>query len=215
MNYTISLETSMKEFIEKIEKWDFKVFLELYESDFSKRSLTFAKIYSFFGNIYFWLGVWLVMIIGSFISKDYYLLFLFTGGFFQTMSIYLIIRYGIISRNRPYITLKERGVKGHDEYIKEHKSFPSGHVTFFIFFGCIFSFHFNDYFWLIFLTFLGLDIIMALTRLILGVHFPTDVIFGLVFGLLFAALYLGLTYPFWVDFYFWLGRIVKLIFPFL
>lgn len=215
MNYNMSLDASMKEFIEKVEKWDFKVFLELYQSDFSKRSLTFAKIYSFFGNIYFWLVVWLVMVVSSYITKDYYLLFLFTGGFFQSMFIYLIIRFGIVSRNRPYITLKEMGVKGHDEYIKEHKSFPSGHVTFFIFFGSVFAFHYSEYFWLIFLIFVGLDIIMAITRLILGVHFPTDVIFGFIFGLVFAALYLGLTYSFWVEFYYWLGQFVKLFLPFL
>jgi membrane-associated phospholipid phosphatase len=47
---------------------------------------------------------------------------------------------------------------------------------------------------------------MAISRLILGVHYPIDVIFGFVFGFLYALLYLGFTYEYWVIFYYWLGE---------
>lgn len=94
-----------------------------------------------------------------------------------------------------------------DELIKEHKSFPSGHVTFFLFFGCVFAFYFNS--WIFLLIMIGLDVIMAISRVILGVHFPIDVIFGFFFGALFALLYLGITYPFWIEFYYWLGDVLS------
>ncbi|MHA1344014.1 MAG: phosphatase PAP2 family protein, partial [Promethearchaeota archaeon] len=198
----------------KIKEWDFRVFLRLYQSEFSKNEKIkkFANIYSFFGNYYFWGLIWIIMGIHAyFFTKDYYLLVLFTGAFDQGFIIYILVRYKITNRNRPFITLEKEGVKRHDDFILESKSFPSGHVTFFLYFGFIFAFYFIDYFWLILIIFIVLDVIMAITRLILGVHYPTDVIFGFIFACLFALLYLGLTYVYWVNFYYWLGDIWTII----
>ena len=210
----------LSDYIEKIEKWDRKTFLSLYKSDFSRRTKQFAKVFSFFGSLYFWALVWITWFIYGYITKDYDLLVLFTGAFDQSIIIHLIIRYGIVRRNRPFIKLKEEGVKQHDEFIRipylmsesEGKSFPSGHVTFILLFGMVFAFHFNS--WILFAIVLGLGVIMAFSRLILGVHFPSDVIFGFVFAFLYAFLYLGWTSIYWVNFYNWIGPIFSEIFHF-
>jgi len=202
----------LKQVIEKIEAWDHKIFLSFYKSGFSQ-SLgikKFAQIYSFFGNFYFWGAIWLAMVgYAYFFTKDYYLAILFTGAFDQAIIIYLVLRYYVVNRNRPFIKLGEEGVKKHDDMILESKSFPSGHVTFFLYFGFIFAFYFQN--WWILLIFFILDIIMAITRLILGVHFPSDVIAGFIIASLLAILYLGLTYPYWVGFYYWLGDIWQIV----
>jgi len=212
--------SSISQYIEKLENWDIKVFLSLYNSDFSKRTKAFAKIYSFFGSLYFWGIIWIAWFIYGYITKDYYLLVIFTGGFDQSIIIHSLIRYRIIKRKRPYITLESKGVEKHDNFIRipylmsesEKRSFPSGHVTFFLFFGIIFAWYFNN--WIIFISFFGLDIIMAISRLILGVHFPVDVIFGFIFAFIYAILYLGFTYVYWVGFYYWIGPFFSRIFHF-
>ncbi|MEJ2294926.1 MAG: hypothetical protein P8Y23_09155, partial [Candidatus Lokiarchaeota archaeon] len=147
--------SAISEYLEKLENWDNRTFLSLYNSDFSKRTKAFAKYYSFFGSLYFWVGVWLVWWLYAYITKDYYLLVIFTSGFEQSILIHLVIRYKIVKRNRPFVALKNEGVQKHDDYIRipylmddsEHKSFPSGHVTFLLFFGIIFAWYFQS--WLI------------------------------------------------------------------
>ncbi len=205
--------SALSEYLEKLEDWDNRTFLSLYNSDFSHRTKAFAKKFSFFGSLFFWGGVWLVWWLYSYITKDYYLLVIFTSGFEQSILIHILIRYKIVKRNRPFIALKNEGVQKHDAYIRipyvmsdsEHKSFPSGHVTFFLFFGIIFAWYFNS--WLIISIFIALDIIMAGSRIILGVHYPTDVLFGFVFAIIYAFLFLGFTYNYWVIFYYWIGPI--------
>ena len=212
--------SSLIEYIDKLEKWDQRTFLKLYKSDFSKRTKTFAQIFSFFGSLYFWGLIWIGWFIYGYITKDYYLLVFFTGGFDQSIIFHSLIRYRIIRRNRPYITLKQQGVMKHDDFLRipyimresEQKSFPSGHVTFFLFFGMVFAYFFNS--WLLFSIFLGLSVVMAISRLILGVHFPIDVIFGFIFAFLYAFLYFGFTYIYWVKFYYWIGPIFSKVFHF-
>ena len=210
----MTVESSFKIFIKKIEEWDFQVFLDLYSSGYlrQKKIILFAKIYSFFGSLFFWFAIWFLLGIYSYITKDYFIFLLITGGFQQSVIIHILIKHIIVKRNRPYITLKQNGVTQEDELIKEDCSFPSGHVTFFLFFGYIFAFAFNS--WTILIVFICLDIIMAICRLLLGMHFPLDVISGFAFGTLYALLFLGLTYPYWLDFYYWIGDVFKSIINF-
>lgn len=218
--YLVNFMSSLSEYLEKIEEWDHRAFLNIYESDFSRRAKKIAIVLSFLGSLYFWGLIWIIWFIYGYITKDYYLLVLFTSGFEQSIIMHSIIRYKIIKRNRPYIKLKKRGVKKHDDLLRvpylmrdsEKQSFPSGHVAFFLLFGTIFAFHFQS--WVILLIFIALDIVIAISRLVLGVHFPIDVIFGFIFGTIYSLLYLGITYTYWIEFYYWIGPIISNFFHF-
>ena len=139
-----------------------KTFLTIYKSGLSRRIKKFAIVFSFLGSLYFWGLAWIVWFIYGYVTKDYYLLVLFTSGFEQSLIIHSIIRYKIIRRNRPFITLQKEGVKKHDDFIKipylmkesEKQSFPSGHVTFLLLFGFICAFYFSDFFWIILAIFI-------------------------------------------------------------
>ncbi len=206
--------SSLTEYLEKLEDWDHRAFLSIYKSKFSMRSKKIAIVFSFFGSLYFWGLSWVIWLIYGYITKDYYLFVLFTGGFWQSILLHSIIKYKIVKRNRPFIKLKAEGVKKHDDFIKipylmkesDKQSFPSGHVAFLLFFGFVFAYYFQEFYWIILTIFIVLDILMAISRLILGFHFPIDVLFGFVFGVVYALLYLGLTFMYWVNLYYLLGE---------
>lgn len=205
---TVEIGSTGKTFLKKVEAWDLRIFLDFYESSFSRKRyiILFSKIFSFFGNIFFWGLVWLILGIYGLITRDYYLFILMTGGFQQSIIIHVLVKHVFVKRNRPYIKLKEKGVKKQDELIKElDYGFPSGHVAFFFFFGVLFAFYWQS--WIFLIIILLLNIIMALSRLILGMHFPLDVVAGFLFGAFYLFLYLGITYQIWLDFYFFIGQI--------
>lgn len=72
-------------------------------------------------------------------------------------------------------------------------SFPSGHMTFFFSLGLVLWFY-NRKFgsW-----FLGLSFVVGIARIMAGVHWPLDILGGIVVGILCAILVHKLFKPYW------------------
>jgi undecaprenyl-diphosphatase len=91
----------------------------------------------------------------------------------------------VFVRERPFITHSSIAVAGAplDRY-----SFPSGHTLHAVSFAWQVSAHFPELSWVV----VPLACLIAGSRVVLGLHYPTDVIAGAAVGALLAALGLSL-----------------------
>lgn len=91
-----------------------------------------------------------------------------------------IIKY-MIKRNRPYINDPE--IKLYDENIIDKYSFPSGHTTFcFLLYFILYD---NK---VINIKYIILPILVGISRIMLGAHYITDVICGIILARILASL---------------------------
>ncbi len=161
-------------FLNKIENWDKKIIIKC-NGVGGKPFIYFSKFISFFGRettwfflIAFFLFIWYDRIFFIYIGMTF-----FNG----VLLIYLIKQN--FNRSRPYETMKEIKALERDQ---RSKSFPSWHVYNVTSQALIFGYLFNSV--LIALILLIIAILVSFSRMHLGVHYPSDVIFGFFLGIL-------------------------------
>lgn len=195
LDTTAISENSLKSRYNKLLDWDKRWLFKIYKPDGSNHEKFIARFVSIFGSLIFWLPIWFIIWFISAHTYNYILFSQFSGLFDQNFVFFMIIKY-IFKRKRPfekftYIISADRSGRGY--------SFPSGHTTFFTLFSFLFIFHYN----LLFLIFVSLSfaVIIGYTRILLGVHYPVDIIAGIIFGICFFLIFWFFTQTFWVTFY--------------
>lgn len=139
---------------------------------------SFMKFISFLGSEAFLIGLIASIVIYSWIKKSYYIPKLLLASTLGSFILNFILKF-IINRRRPldFFLVEEGGL-----------SFPSGHsmvaTSMYLTIAYILSKKFKDKKIVIYTIAIGIILLMGMSRLILGVHWPTDIIGGYIMGYL-------------------------------
>jgi membrane-associated phospholipid phosphatase len=103
-----------------------------------------------------------------------------------TLTLWLLVEFvkSIVHRSRPYIKVTEARIVGP----LEHRcSFPSGHTSQVFFMATLLYQYFHPQFWVAF-TLFGLAVLVAITRMYVGAHYPRDILAGFILGTVWSIL---------------------------
>jgi len=178
-----------KELLQRVDEWDQKVILK-YNGIGGKLFTYFLKIISFFGRETIW---FILMAYYLFIWYDPYLLAHICITFLIGVILIAPIKK-LFERSRPFETLENLKIL---ERKPTSRSFPSWHVYNITAQGLLFGYLLNS---LIFtVLFLSFSIIVAFSRIQLGVHYPSDVIAGFFIGIIGFFLSVFLLSPLFLE----------------
>ena len=158
----------------KVDNWDKKIILKY--NGIGGNSITIIlKILSFFGRETIWM---LLMVFYLFVFYDPLLFSYITSVFLLGVGIIAPIKK-IVNRKRPFESLEEIKVL---ERTPTSRSFPSWHAYNVISQGFLLAYLLNSL--LIAVLVVIFAVIVSFSRIQLGVHYPSDVIFGFLIGLI-------------------------------
>jgi membrane-associated phospholipid phosphatase len=163
-----------KNIFNKLNNWDQKIILK-YNGIGGKILTNFLKIISFLGRE----TLWIVLMV-------FYLFIWYAPFLFSNISAIFLLGVIIIAplkksidRERPFETLKDINVL---ERKPTSRSFPSWHAYNVISQGLLFAYLLNSIAITIIVSIFA--VIVSFSRIQLGVHYPSDVIFGFFIGII-------------------------------
>ena len=182
----------------KLNQWDHKSFKKIYFRFNSPLHKKIAKFISFFADPRLWAPLVVGLGIYGIISDDFSYTVIFLAGFLQTYLTYDILKLSI-KRPRPFHQFED--VERHDKTGFGH-SFPSGHCHHSAILIGLIGLNFCQEWWflLIILLYNGL---IAFSRMINGLHFPSDCIFGILEAYIELVFFWTISQWWYLDLFDW------------
>jgi membrane-associated phospholipid phosphatase len=130
-------------------------------------------VFTQFGSGYFALGLALILYLFGPRLLGYELML-------GTLSLWMIVEIlkFIVNRSRPFIRLTQTRILG---FRALGRSFPSGHTSQAFFMATLVTQHLHANFWIA-LLFYSLALLVGITRMYVGAHYPRDVLAGAILG---------------------------------
>ena len=161
--------------MQTISQLDRKAFFKLFNHQASKRRLYTIKTVSKLGDGFLYLAIGLVCyLVDTQVSK--LALSALVMGFALERPCYYLLK-NTLKRERPSQTIVEGFVVPNDRF-----SLPSGHSSAAWLFASIISWYFPEFSYVLLLA-----AAISLSRVMLGVHYPCDVLVGALLGISFAT----------------------------
>ncbi len=165
----------IKDVINDINKLDQEIILK-YNGFGGKPFTIILRVASFFGRETLWIFLIAFYLL---VWYDPFLLSYFSATFLIGLILILVIKQ-TIKRPRPFERFPNIIIYGHHP---TSRSFPSWHSYNIISQGLLIVFYFNASL-IVLIIFLVLSFLVSFSRIQLGVHYPSDVIFGMIFGII-------------------------------
>jgi undecaprenyl-diphosphatase len=187
-------ESTLKTKIQNYFEWERKLAINVYSSHSGKGQILYYKLATTIGSPALWWTFLTIFFFRGVMLDEWFEYVSMSGAYVLTMIPYFIIKF-LVKRLRPYQVLDEIQPRGYPE---KGYSFPSGHSTFgALMYSYIGFVYFDGGLMLIPLFLIALYI--GYTRMVLGVHYLTDIIAGVIYGFISGFLYLSFMQELWVQ----------------
>jgi undecaprenyl-diphosphatase len=182
----------------KIDTWDKAKSKEVFCAATGTWVVKYALWCSFLGDPRLWGVILTILGIYGLIISDLSLAVVFGTGFVQSFLIYYVLkRY--FKRKRPFIQLECDGIFRRDKTGHGY-SFPSGHCNHSVILVGLLWLQFAPYWWLVPLVLLY-NFAVGHSRIISGVHYPTDTIVGTLEAYVFLFFHWFITKDLYLQLY--------------
>lgn len=183
----------------RVKAWDVRNFYRI--NGWNGKFAPLLKYYTHAGSTPFWVILLIGLFFFSWLAKNPvgWAFWKYAASNTTSLVVALVIKTRI-NRKRPCAVLENVVVRTPPRLYRG-SSFPSGHVQYFFSNMLILTMVFSWYIaftwiWMLPLTF-TLTALIALSRIYVGVHYPSDVMASFVSGFLIYLLTLFVTFPLW------------------
>lgn len=161
----------------KADHFELRLCQQMNRMGFNRNVRMFFKAISRLGDGVFWYSLGLLLPVLFGIEGMAALGHLLVSGL-VCVTVYTQLKNRLV-RQRPFISFS--AIQAHTAPLDLY-SFPSGHTMNAVNFAVLFCYFFPILFWLV----VPFAVLIGLSRVILGMHYPTDVLVGAVLGTLLA-----------------------------